>query len=174
MPTPTLPSTQAPCFASSDTSLKCKYCQMELQDISTVYFIQHLIAMNCTFHKTSHHNLSFNTCQPFSFRSILLLKKNIPIHMQVNEGEDWNEKFEIFPATHCSLNATFIFPALNSNKTSSGQIKPNTKLIFKAPPRVHTARPKLGVFQNCRIKHFCCFVTQLIKKIQLWFLYREI
>ena len=41
--------------------------------------------------------------------------------------------------------------------------------------RVRTIRPKLGVFSNfSKYSFFCCFITQLVKKLQQWFLYEVI
>ena len=41
--------------------------------------------------------------------------------------------------------------------------------------RVRTIRPKLGVFSKMfKIQLFCCFITQLVKKLQQWSLYEVI
>ena len=41
--------------------------------------------------------------------------------------------------------------------------------------RVHTIRPKLGVFSNfSKYSFFYCFITQLVKKLQQWSLYEVI
>ena len=39
-------------------------------------------------------------------------------------------------------------------------------------PRARTVRPMLGVFSKMfKIHFFCCFIAQLVKKLQQWFLY---
>ena len=41
--------------------------------------------------------------------------------------------------------------------------------------RVRTVRPKLGVFSKMfKIQLFCCFITQLVNKLQQWSLYEVI
>ena len=41
--------------------------------------------------------------------------------------------------------------------------------------RVRTVHPKLGVFSKMfKIQLFCCFITQLVKKLQQWSLYEVI
>ena len=41
--------------------------------------------------------------------------------------------------------------------------------------RVHTVRPKLGVFSQIHeIQHFCCCLTWLVEKLQQWSLYEVI
>ena len=46
---------------------------------------------------------------------------------------------------------------------------------FKVLSRVRTVRPKLGVFSKMfKIQFFCCFITQLVKKLQQWSLYEVI
>ena len=46
---------------------------------------------------------------------------------------------------------------------------------FKVLSRVRTVRPNLGVFSKMfKIQLFCCFITQLVKKLQQWSLYEVI
>ena len=50
-------------------------------------------------------------------------------------------------------------------------------MIFrlKVLSRVRTIHPKLGVFSKMfKIQLFCCFITQLVKKLQQWSLYEVI
>ena len=56
-------------------------------------------------------------------------------------------------------------------------VEASENLIFrlKVLSRVRTVRPKLGVFSKMfTIQLFCCFITQLVKKLQQWSLYEVI
>ena len=48
-------------------------------------------------------------------------------------------------------------------------------LFYNVFFRVRTIRPKLGVFSIfSKYSFFCCFITQLVKKLQQWSLYEVI
>ena len=69
---------------------------------------------------------------------------------------------------HMSSNIT-----INSRKTL-GIDRMRCFLQF-SPSRVRTIHPKLGVFfKMCKIHFFCCFITQLVKKLQQWSLHEVI
>ena len=72
---------------------------------------------------------------------------------------------------------------LNENKklkvynTSINCVEATENSIFRfyVLSRVRTIRPKLGVFSKMfKIQLFCCFITQLVKKLQQWSLYEVI